>query len=411
MQAQSKSQRRYDIDAIRVLAVLLLIYFHSARAFDFEPWHVRNDELSWGLDLFVTLVSPWHMPLLFLLAGASTFYALGFRSAKQYVGERSRRLLIPLLFGAAVVIPPQVYFERIGTWVTTRLSPINFNGSFIEFYPRFFTCCYPKGNLTYQHLWFILYLFIFSLLALPLFLGLRTEAGERIVSKLAAFFERGRAIFLLAVPIAVIEVALRAWFPNWQDLIHDWANNFHYLTIFIYGYLLVADARFGRAIAHNKGLALGLGILASAAYLVVGRFMDAVPYAAEEVVQNALRGEQQMMLVIAGYVVQKSLRAFGEWCWLVAILGYGQQYLNKESKVLRYASEMAYPFYIWHQTVIVTIGFYVLQWQAGVAVKYLAISIASLVMTILLCELVKLTNVTRFLFGMKPKVRMEIRGL
>jgi len=204
---------------------------------------------------------------------------------------------------------------------------------------------------------------------------------------------------------------LRAWFPNWQDLIHDWANNFHYLTIFIYGYLLVADARFGRAIVHNKGLALGLGILASAAYLVVDRFMDAVPYAAEEVVQNALRGEQQMMLVIAGYVVQKSLRAFGEWCWLVAILGYGQQYLNKESKVLRYASEMAYPFYIWHQTVIVAIGFYVVQWQAGVAVKYLMISTISLVVTILLCELVKLTNVTRFLFGMKPKVRMEIRGL
>ena len=132
--ALPKPERRYDIDALRVLAVLLLIFFHTAMIFAaWEKWHVRSEQMSVGLEWFIIFVHQWHMPLLFLLAGASTYYALFFRTPKTYASERFKRLFLPLLFGILVIVPPQVYIERISSWMTTRLSPINFEGSFFQF--------------------------------------------------------------------------------------------------------------------------------------------------------------------------------------------------------------------------------------------------------------------------------------
>ena len=370
---QTTPQRRYDIDALRVLAVLLLIFFHTAMIFAVdERWHVRNDALSDGWQLFVNFVGQWHMPLLFLLAGASSYYALQFRSARQYVGERVTRLLLPLIIGILVVIPPQVYIERISPWMRTRLSPINFEGSFFNFYPHFFDCCYSEGNFTYHHLWFVAYLFIYSLLALPIFRYLQTPAGQARISALADRLGRGSAIFWFAVPIAIIEIMLRPRFPNWQDFIHDWANNAHYFTIFLIGYLLFADYRFQEAIAHNKRWALGLGVVAAAGYFLIET--------------EALR---------------LALRAFSEWGWIIALLGYGRRWLNIPSSWLRYASEIAYPFYIFHQTVIVFIAYFVVRWSLGISAKYAVIAATSILLTVLLCELIKLTNLTRIGFGLK----------
>ncbi len=385
-----KPQRRYDVDALRVLAVLLLIYFHTAMAFAaWETWHVRNAELSMAAQWLIMFIHQWHMPLLFLLAGSSTFFALHFRTSRQYVGERFKRLFIPLLFGILVIIPPQVYIERISTWMTTRTSPINFTGTFFQFYPRFFECCYSDGNLTWQHLWFILYLIVYSLVALPIFRHFRTPAGQARISGLAAIFGRGANIFWLALPLVVIEIALRHRFPHWQDLIHDWTNHFHFMTVFIYGYVLFADERFQDAIARNKKRALALGIVGTAGYFAAIYFARAVV------------GQPSMETL--GYWAQMSLRALSEWGWIVAFLGYGRQYLNKPSRLLRYASEIAYPFYILHQTVIVILGYYVLRWDAGILVKYAIISTAALGVTVFLCEAIKQTNITRFLFGMKSK--------
>ena len=185
---QAKPQRRYDIDWLRVLAVLLLFPFHTARIFDtFGLWYVKNDTLSEALTYFIAFVHPWHMPLLFLLAGSSTWFALGFRSAGQYTKERFIRLLIPFIFGVLVIVPPQSYLGLLGH--------TGYSGSFFEWYPNFFSINtsdmdgYFLGGFTPAHLWFIAFLFIFSLLALPLFLYLRRrDSGKRLMGWLAAFF-------------------------------------------------------------------------------------------------------------------------------------------------------------------------------------------------------------------------------
>jgi fucose 4-O-acetylase-like acetyltransferase len=105
-----KKIRRYDLDWLRIAAVLLLIPFHTARVFNpGELFYAKNDQLSEGLQRFIIFVAPWHMSLLFFLAGAASWFALGFRSGGRYASERFKRLLVPFLFGLAVIIPPQQY--------------------------------------------------------------------------------------------------------------------------------------------------------------------------------------------------------------------------------------------------------------------------------------------------------------
>ena len=231
-----KPERRWDIDWLRVLAVLLLFPFHTARIFDvWGTWYVKNDQLSDALTYLVGYMNPWHMPLFFLLAGASTWFALRFRSGGKYAVERVKRLLLPFLFGLLVLVPPQTYFGL--------RNHSNYSESFLQYYPRFFEMIpadmdgYFLGGFTLAHLWFIIYLFIISLVALPLFLLLNRKSGQRLVGWLAAFCSLPGTIFLLAVPIIVM--------GSITDFNPD---PFYYLTLFILGYILMADARFGEAI-------------------------------------------------------------------------------------------------------------------------------------------------------------------
>jgi surface polysaccharide O-acyltransferase-like enzyme len=367
------AERRHDIDWLRVLAVLLLIPFHTARIFDvWEPFYAKNSQSSWTLSHFIAFVNPWHMPLLFLIAGAATWFALGFRTGGQYAGERFKRLFIPFVFGLLVVVPPQAYYSL--------LRDPAYSDSYPQFYPHFFENWEDLsgyfGTFTPAHLWFILFLFVFSLMGLPLFLYLRGESGERLLSGLAAFSQRRGAIFLFAVPLTITETL--------PDI--GGKNPFLYIVLFIYGYMLMSDGRFQKALDREKGMALILGVISMAAARVLGPRVSHFPDYAWQQITFAF------------------LRNFNAWFWVVAMLGFGHRCLNAGGRVLRYANEAAYPFYILHQTVIVVIGFYAVQLNVGVALKFTAIAVASVVATVILYDLlVKRTTVTRFLFGMKQK--------
>ena len=112
-------------------------------------------------------------------------------------------MLLPLAFGMAVVVVPQVYVERISVGMPDRMSPRDFHGSYLDFYPHYFEGAYPSGNLSWHHLWFLAYLVVFSLAALPLFLYLRGDRGRHLPTRMASWLRPGRRIFLLALPLAV----------------------------------------------------------------------------------------------------------------------------------------------------------------------------------------------------------------
>ena len=312
-----KPERRYDLDWLRVLAVLLLVPFHSALIFSHNPGdivYVKDRLESEPLIQFAYFLNQWHMPLLFMIAGASTWFALEFRTARQYLSDRFTRLVIPTVFGVTVLIPPMIYMqflERPGF-------------SFWQFYPHFFRVNFEDlsgntGTFTPSHLWFVIFLFVFSVVALPLFLFLKREPGVRLLARLATFLKRRGAILLLALPLAIASVL--------YDI--GGKSPFLYLTLFIYGYVLVADVRLQDVLKRHAWGAAALGAVATApiVYLISGRPAPQHPW--------------MPVLIHLVYTLSR-------WCWLVAILGLGRRYLKSNNGILRYASEASYPFYILH---------------------------------------------------------------
>ena len=192
--------RRPDIDWVRVLAVLLLVPFHVARIFNIgEPFYAKNADPSPQLSLFIKAVEPWRMPLLFVLAGASTYFALGQRTGAQYLLERVQRLLVPLAFGVLIIVPPQGYtpcsrIKRIPAACsrTIRVSSRS-KGDLTGYF----------GDFTPGHLWFILFLVVFSVVALPLFVQWASTAGRGFPARLASACQTPGALFLLAIPLAI----------------------------------------------------------------------------------------------------------------------------------------------------------------------------------------------------------------
>jgi peptidoglycan/LPS O-acetylase OafA/YrhL len=368
-----------------VLAVLALLLYHASRPFDTEVWHLKNLEKSPGLELFGNLLTPWRLPLLFMISGLGTYYALGFRSAWRYARERLGRLLLPLAFGMAVVVVPQVYVERISVGMPDRMSPRDFHGSYLDFYPHYFEGTYPSGNLSWHHLWFLAYLLVFSLAALPLFLYLRGERGRHLTTRTASWLRPGRRIFLLALPLTVIHVALRGLFPSTHALVGDWWNLAHYFLLFLLGYVLLPQPVFKEGAEANRRLGAALFVIAFVMRLALVPLLAPIaPYS-------------------VAYAALLTLRAVIEWSALIAVIGYAGVYLNRPIRVLRYGGDRVYPFYIWHQTVIVIVAYFVLGWTAGPFVKFAAISVISLAVTVALCEAVGMTVVTCRLFGMKTR--------
>jgi glucan biosynthesis protein C len=364
--------RRFDIDWLRLLAVFMLFFFHSTRIFDvYEQFYAKSSQTSGLLTfLFLDLVNPWFMPLFFTLAGASTFFALGFRSAGQYAGERFRRLFIPFVFGLLVIVPPQSYLGLRGH--------SDYGASFISYYPSFFRIIpqdldgYFLGGFTFGHLWFIIYLFVDSMVALPLFVYFRGERGGRLARRLGRFFSPPAMIFL------------PAFLPIIMGLIVDLnPNPLYYLAFFVYGYVLMTDPRLGEAIDRHKAAALVLGL---GLYLIWLTWLwirhPAVPW--------------QLAFFLD---LHKGLLP---WISLVAILGYGRKFFSFSNRFLRYFAQASYPYYFLHQTVIVVLGFYILKWRVGLGFKYAAIVAASFLVTAAFYDLaIKRFQVTRFLFGLK----------
>lgn len=369
--------RRYDLDWLRIGAVLLLIPFHTARVFNpAEDFYAKSDETSTALQRFIVFVAPWHMSLLFLLAGAATWFALGFRSARAYTGERVLRLLVPFLFGLVVIVPPQAYVGMLTNTTAER--------SWWEQYRYFWTSWGDPesyaGPWTPAHLWFVLFLLVYSIVLLGPFLWLR-RGGRRLID----WFARACRVpgVVLVVPTAIL-LAEEALVPM-DDLSGQTPLGF--LLLVALGYVIVADERITAAVDRHWPVALPFGIAAMA--LRAGLWPENEEYA---------DGSWQEA------VVEWLLYQAGVWAMIVGLLGLFHRYANRPNTLYGYATEGAYPFYVLHQTVIVLLAWWVLDWGLGVPAGFTVIAVASLMTTVLVHEVaVRRWRPVRFLFGMKPR--------
>ncbi|HMR99267.1 MAG TPA: acyltransferase family protein [Anaerolineales bacterium] len=365
----STSERRYDLDWLRVLGVLLLVPFHVALIFVFDPFtimYIRDTVNSRVLAEVTGFIHMWHMPMLFMISGAATWFALGHRSAGEYISERSMRLFLPLVFGILTYGPFTIYLQHSNAL------------SLQEGYAGFFQIDLNQldgmnGTFTPAHLWFILFLFVFSLVGLPIFQWLRTERGRSIIERLGRAIQTPLSLTVLGIPLTLAAAT---------GILGD-MNPLYYFLIFFFGFVFASDMRFQKSIDKLTWIALAYGVAETAINIIFP-------------IRNFTQWTPQWMVL--GFTYQ-----LGRWMLTLATLGLGHRFLNFTNGALQYASAAAMPFYLLHMTFSVVTGYFVIQLDAPVAVKYPLIVLVATGLTLLAYELMRRWGVTRLLFGMKKR--------
>ncbi len=347
------------IDNIRVICILLLIPYHTCMIYNNwgELFYVtgKPSELA---SQFTGIVWPWWMYLLFTIAGISSYYAMQRRTAAAYAKERVSKLLLPLLAGLVLIIPVQSYIADI--------FYNGYSGGYFEHYKIFFTrftyLTGQDGGFTPGHLWFILYLFVISMLMLP-FMSRYHRSSKRInmgrfsIGKLLPLF----LIILICAPILEIGGKSLAEFT----------------ACFALGYFLLSDDRIQELLENNRALLL---------YLFVGSLL------------------LRFVISFAGYgysllwdIEQRAITWFG----ILAFLGWGRKYLNNSNKLTDYFSKAAFPIYYFHQSILVIVGYFTLKLVQASRLQFILIIVITFPLTILTYEILRRFKITCFLFGMK----------
>lgn len=391
MEKSIERERCYYVDWLRIIGIICVFLFHNTRFFDLIDWELKNQQTFIEPTILVMFVNFWIMPLFFLLAGAGTNLALKGKSTFQFIRDRYWRLVIPYIFGILILIPPQRYVEC--------LSKGKFSGNFLDFLPW-----YPEHKLFIgkfgfspvwfgepgTHLWFLAFLFIFSVIALPIIHYLEGESGERLIKLIGAACRKIGGIYLCVVPLAIVKILLQPIYPKYLS----WADFTYWFLIFIFGYILFYDPEFVESAERHKFISLGLGIFFLVILLVIfTSFLD------------CLKNWWDRPDYSLGCILFHIMWAFTTWSWLMFFLGAGKAFLNFRTTWLKAINEAVMPFYMLHQTIILLIGFHIIQWHSNAWLKYLVISSSSFTAIIAIYYFLILRfNWLRILFGMKPLI-------
>ena len=260
--SKSVSSRRYDIDWLRVLAILAVFIFHSGRFFDQGGWHVKNPTTYLEVQVWTTFLANWLMPLIFAISGASLFYALNSHGTGKFIKNKVLRLLVPLIVGVFTHAMLQVYLERI--------THHQFYGSFWQFIPHYFEGLYGfGGNFAWMglHLWYLLVLFVFTLFCYSLIRWLKDGSGQVILKQLGNFLALPGAFFILAVPVAWLMATLK---PAGLLGMHDfggWPLPI-YLLFLLYGFIVISHEGVQIQIQQMRWVSLAAGVICILSLLV-----------------------------------------------------------------------------------------------------------------------------------------------
>ena len=374
------STRLYYLDWLRVLAILMVLVYHSTRFFNMETWNVKNPTWYPWVEAWNRFATAWLLPLIFVVSGASLFYAVGkgeggIKAAGTFVKDKALRLLVPWLVCVFTHASLQVYLERV--------THGQFSGSYFQYLPQYYT-----SDLDFYgaHLWYLWVLFLFSVVLYPLMRWLRGR-GRDTLSKLGGFFVLPGAAYALALPAIVLAMLL-----NYESTAHNAGWTFVvYLWLTLAGFLVVSHDRLQASIQRLRWLSLPIGLVLVGASLFL------------------LSLEVGLAFGTWRYALGWGTRALGSWCCVLAMLGFGRKHLNISTPFLTYANEAVLPFYILHQTVLLGVGFFVVQWAIPGLLKWAIILLVSFPIIMLLYEfLVRRLNVLRILFGMKPKIKQPV---
>ncbi len=267
-----------------------------------------------------------------------------------------------------------------------------YTGSYAAFYPGVWNLTpYPEGTPTWSHMWFVVYLFIFCMLLLPVFGIFKIHAVAAFKEKLSTAFSNPFIAVLLSLPLIYYYFTLFIKYPEQQSLLDDWFLFLFSITLLFYGYLLGGNIRFWQSCEKYRYFFLAMEFIC-VVVLFYGYWWN-------------FNMPKKQNASLYAYGIINSLHT---WTLILAILGFAKRYLNFSNRFLRYTNQAVYPYYILHQTVIVAVGYYVVQWPLPVFVKLIILIVTCFcTVGILYHFLIKRFILTRILYGLKPKDRRD----
>jgi glucans biosynthesis protein C len=361
------SARRYELDWLRVFAIIVLLLFHTGRIFSIEDWYVKNAEVSANFGYWMFFVHTWRMPMLLFISGAGSYFA--FKSSLPFLIQRSRRLIIPLIFGMIAVLPLHFYFHHI-----TEVGNVwDIYNSFFDFFPFY------NGVPTLYNLWFLQHLFLYSLIALPILIFLRSAHWVAFRMRFMRYFFNPLALLLIS-PILITLTQL-ALLPNYPGR----ASFVFFLTFFLLGIILYNRSEYLEIIGKNRK------------YFLVASILILIPFYLYYPIQGKTSFSGRLPVGLA-------LETFVGWFWIITIIAFGRYYFSRPHPWLTMIGDGLISFYILHQTVLVAIGYYMCKLPWGINAKFWSINLltsAFCVSFYFLC--IRPFNVMRIAFGMKLK--------
>lgn len=377
--------RRHDIDALRALAFLFVILYHVGMYYVADwPWHLKSPHAAEWLQWPMRILNLWRMDLVFLISGVS----LGFLSRGQgtwgLLRGRGLRLMLPLAFGMALIVPYQAYAQGMANGL---VAP-----GFGAFLLRYLSMGQPwpkqafdgaEFGITWNHLWYLPYLFTYTALValtLPLW---KSASGQRLRAAFNGL--RGWKLLLLpVVPLLVFTMLLASRFPATHNLVRDFHLHSLYFTMFLYGYWMGVDTGVWKELERLRRVSLALAVAVIATFIALRAGMKSPPSG----------------------LLMDTLRMLYLWLAVATILGHGHRHLNRPWPWLRWANESVYPWYVLHQTLIIVGVTLLAPLALGPVVEpALLVALTLLGCWLLTDGLIRRTNLLRPLFGLKLRQR------
>lgn len=352
-------KRQYYIDNLRWIWIVLLIPFHAAMA-----WNTWEGNYIWFhgnkiLSSFVIAICSFYMPLLFVLAGMSMNFALRKRSYGQFVIERLKKLLLPLISGIVTVVAFMTYYaDRYNN---------GYDGTFLSHYSIFLTQVGDltgyDGKFTPGHLWFMLFLFIASLLVL-----------------LVVMFQRKCYADLSFRKVKVWWLILIDAFPIIGARIFDFGGKSigESFVLVMLGYYIFSEEEVIEKLRKYRYIFLGITFIASCTYVVVFVWMESY---------------NSIICSIATQVA--------EWFGILGFLGFGKQTLEVNNRLTQFMTARSFPIYIFHFGWLVFLQYSLSKVIHSTLLLYVIAVIGTFVLVIATVELIGRIPILRNLFGVK----------
>lgn len=377
------NSRLYFLDWIRIFAFCVLIFYHTGMYYVTWDWHVKSPFASSAIEPLMILSSPWRLGLLFMISGVATAFMLKKFRIGTLLKQRSWRLLVPLVFGMFVIVPPQAYFE-----VVEKVAYQGSYGDFMRLYlARYHGFCRGDDCLimpTWNHLWFVAYLWVYTMIGglIAWLLGARFNAIADALGRLLSGWR------LIVLPVAVLALArftLADRFEATHALVDDWYNHAQYFFLFALGALMAAQTQLWAKMEALRWTSLALWLASWALIVCYWSIPEALANTPE---------------VTQWKPVFRTIYCLCQWAPILTVCGFGRRHLNFDSAKRRYLTEAVFPVYILHQTLIVTMAHWMKPIKLAPSIEGVFLIVLTFAISFGVFEVVRRIAVLRPLFGL-----------